>query len=169
MVSYVSALLPVLSLALLLLLYWRLRRRVERLEEDIESQEERIRGLLKVEYEWVRNLSLVTDQYIQERRDIVDEIQQVSIDFEEDPLGDLFHKHTMITGSVDTLLRYAEQYPELKEDDSFNQFSREVLAKGEEVDEAFDRYRETVEWYNAMISAPPYSFLPGRREEKETI
>lgn len=133
-----------------------------RLNRDADRAWSNIDVLLKQRSDELPKLIDTAQEYMDYEESVLTEITEARSRAEEaDTPGEEARADERLRGALDNLIAVAEEYPELKANESFNQLQERIAAIEDNIADRREFYNAAVNTYNIRIHQIPYNLVAG--------
>jgi LemA protein len=148
----------------------RIYNRIVSLEEKCEKAWSDIDVLLKQRSEELPNLIDTVEEYMDYEEDVLKKITEARTQVQEaNSPKEEAEANSMLENALGDLFAVAEDYPDLKANESFQQLQERISSIEEQISDRREFYNEAVRRWNTLINQIPYLFVANamNKEEKE--
>lgn len=131
-----------------------------RLRKNIDKSWSNIEVLLKQRHDEIPKLVDTVREYMDYERDVLQDITEARTRAEEaQGPEEQAEAEGMLQGALGNLFAVAEDYPELKANESFQQLQERISALEEQVADRREFYNDSVNTFNIRINQIPYNVV----------
>lgn len=142
-----------------------------RLKKDVEKSWSNIDVILQQRSDEIPNLIDTVEQYVDHERETI--LQSVQKRYEDAEAAstpkEQAQADNMLQGALSDMFALAEDYPELKANENFNQLQDRISSLEERIADRREHYNQSATTYNTRIKQIPYVFVANQMnlEERE--
>jgi len=131
----------------------RLRRRINKAKSDIDA-------LLKQRSDELPKLIDTAQEYMEYERDVLQDITEARTKVQEaSGPGETADANEELRGALGEFFAVAEDYPELKSNENFQQLQERISSIEEGIADRRELYNDAVNTYNIRINQIPYNLF----------